>query len=34
MDNTVTGSVADTRAPNIIHSTSGNLYTRYINPAT
>ena len=32
MDKTVTGSVADISAPNIRHSTKGNLYMRYINP--
>lgn len=32
MDKTVTGSVADIRAPNIRHSTNGSLYMRYIIP--
>lgn len=32
MDNTVTGSVADIRAPNIRHSTNGSLYMRNVNP--
>lgn len=32
MDSTVTGSVADIRAPNIRHSTNGILYKRKINP--
>jgi hypothetical protein len=32
MDKTVTGSVADIRAPNIRHSTNGSLYMRYIRP--
>ena len=32
MDKTVTGSVADIRAPNIRHSTNGSLYMRYVRP--
>lgn len=32
MDKTVTGSVADIRAPNIMHSTKGSLYMRKTNP--
>lgn len=32
MDNTVTGSVADMRAPNIRHSTRGSLYMRKVKP--
>lgn len=32
MERTVTGSVAEIRAPNIRHSTNGSLYMRYITP--
>lgn len=32
IDNTVTGSVADIRAPNMRHSTNGSLYIRNVNP--
>jgi hypothetical protein len=32
IDSTVTGSVADIRAPNIRHSTSGSLYIRNVSP--
>jgi hypothetical protein len=32
IDRTVTGSVADIRAPNIRHSTSGSLYIRNVSP--
>lgn len=32
MAKTVTGSVADMRAPNIMHSTNGKRYIRKVNP--
>jgi hypothetical protein len=32
MDSTVTGSVADMRAPNMRHSTRGSLYMRKVKP--
>ena len=32
MDNTVTGSVDDIKAPNIIHSRNGSLYIRNTSP--
>lgn len=32
IDRTVTGSVADIKAPNIKHSTNGSLYMRYMKP--